>query len=109
MSLGKIVFKGKSGTEYEFEIYEYGQTFKALGAVYAITKQSVHQDNTIWHTRVYVGETGDLSERFDDHHKEPCFGRNGANRICIHLCANKRDRLTIEDDLLKGNSWTCND
>lgn len=30
---------------------------------------------------IYVGETGDLSTRFDSHHRQSCFDRSGVKGI----------------------------
>ena len=90
--LGGITFKGASGKTYEFTIYSWGTTFKAVAAVYVITKRyKKSSDDGYTHTVLYVGETSDLSKRFDDHHKADCT------------------RLEIEDDLIKSYDPTCND
>ncbi|MGC2517256.1 MAG: hypothetical protein WA383_22260, partial [Terriglobales bacterium] len=40
-----------------------------------------------------VGETGDLSTRFDDHHKADCFAQHNANCICTHGDEDEESRL----------------
>jgi len=108
--LGGITFKGASGKTYEFTIYSWGTTFKAVAAVYVITKRyKKSSDDGYTHTVLYVGETSDLSKRFDDHHKADCFEENGANCICIRFEDDQSTRLEIEDDLIKSYDPTCND
>lgn len=103
-SLGTITFKGGSGRTYDFSIYRWGQEFNSVGAVYAITRASGQS-----HSVLYIGQTGDLSERFDNHHKAGCFARNGVTHICVRPESSEVTRLAIERDLLAGYTTTCND
>lgn len=107
--IGTMKVAGKSGTEYSFDLYPTGTSFKALGAVYVITKRTAKQGGGGEHTYLYVGETGDLSTRFDDHHKQECFNDHDANCIGIHLDDSEKSRLSKEDDILAGHKWPCND
>jgi hypothetical protein len=109
--MGKIAdatFTGRSKKNYDFAVYAWGTEFKALGAVYVITQRTV-TDNKGIHKVIYFGQTGDLSERFDNHHKASCFKKNGVNCICILLESNEKTRLAIESDLIDGNDTLCND
>lgn len=108
--LGTVNLKGKSGNSYEFEIYPTNQVFNSVGAVYAILKYEVKPGTTeFWYRHVYVGETGDLSTRFSNHHKQDCFDTHGANRIAVHVDNSEKSRKTKEDDILNGGQWPCND
>lgn len=107
-SLGSITIKGKSGSGYSFDLYRMGQSFKALGAVYVILELQ-SKDGSPWYRYIYVGETGDLSTRFDSHHKQKCFDKESADRIGIHLQSSEKTRTSIEDDILQGGTWPCND
>lgn len=95
----EITAKGASGTVYTFTIYPLNTTFKPSGGVYLILKQ-----NTV----LYVGQTGDLSERFDAHHKEPCWRRNQADRMAAMAVSSERNRLQIEADLIESHYPVCN-
>ena len=106
--LGTITFKGKSGNEYSFNAYPIDTEFKAIGTVYFITKRTEKADGTGTHTRIYVGQTEDLSERFDNHHKQDCFDRNNANCICIYSESDEDQRLEIEADLIDNYNPPCN-
>ena len=99
---------GASGRKYAFSVHQWGTSFKAIGGVYAITRAESNATGGATHTVIYIGQTGDLSERFDDHHKAACFSRNKANRICVHVEANEKTRLAIEADLIKSYNPPCN-
>ena len=107
-SLGTIPLVGASGKRYVFTIYRYGQTFRPGGAVYVVTKAERNGNGGVTHSVLYVGETGHLSERFDDHHKAGCFQRNRANRICVRMESASPTRRRIEKDLIEQYGPTCN-
>jgi len=100
---------GASGRKYAFLVYPWGTPFKTIGGVYAITCAITNQTGGQIHTIIYVGQTGDLSERFDNHHKVGCFGRHSANRICVHVQGNEQTRLAIESDLIAAYNPPCNE
>lgn len=102
-------FTGQSGAKYRFNVYPIGQAFKAVGAVYAVTRRYKNSKGGYSHEFIYVGETGDLSTRFDDHHKADCFTRHKANSICTHTDDDEDSRLSKEDDLIKKHNPPCND
>jgi hypothetical protein len=100
-----ILWDGKSGKEYKYWIYEIGHPMKAVPGNYCFAKET--NPNT-W-TPIYFGETEDLSERFDHHHKIDCLRRNGSTHIHTHTSsAGKEVRCEEETDLI--NRWTppCN-
>ncbi len=107
--LSILTLKGASGQTYDFEVYSYDSDFSALGAVYAITRRTQKNDGDYSHTVIYIGETGDLSTRFDGRHKEDCFVQHNANCTCIHLDDNEDFRLTEEADLIANYNPRCND
>jgi len=98
-----ITLKGASKKTYGFDVYPWGTSFNAVGVVYAVLK--ANQSN---YSILYIGETGDLSSRFDDHHKQSCFDRNEKTHIGIYLESSEKQRLTIEADLLGNYSTSCN-
>ena len=106
--IGTLTLTGASGTEYTFNVYPYGTEFKEMGAVYYISKRTEKADGGGTHTRIYIGQTGDLSERFDDHHKESCFKKHNANCHSIHQESNENTRLKIEKDLIDAYEPPCN-
>ncbi len=104
-----ITLTGVSGTDYEFTIYTSADNFKAVGGVYCMSKRTVNKEGKGEHATIYIGQTGDLSTRFDDHHKQKCFDKHGANRISIHLVSDKKKREAIEEDLIKAYQPPCNE
>ncbi len=99
-----ILLKGCSGKAYSFDVYPFGTNFKALGAVYCISKR---QNNN--HNLIYLGITDDLSTRFNYHHKESCFKRHNADCISIHLNSSEKEREIIERDILCNYNFPCNE
>lgn len=99
---------GASGRKYAFSVHPWGTSFKPIGGVYAVTKATSTASGGQTHKILYIGQTGDLSERFDDHHKEPCFRRNGVTHICVHVQGDEQERLGIERDLVAAYYPPCN-
>ena len=99
---------GASGKKYTFYVYPMSAEFKQVGGVYAFTLATPKTGGGNTHSILYVGQTGDLSSRFDDHHKEDCFVRRGANRHCAMVVENEETRLAIERDLIDSYNPPCN-
>ena len=106
--LGTIAFTGVSGSKYEFTAYSRNTEFKAVGAVYFMTRRQKKSGAKYSHTLIYVGETGDLSGRPLSHHRKACFDKEGANCVCIYLEGTKTTRLKIETDLRDNYDPPCN-
>jgi hypothetical protein len=104
-----IVLTGASGNKYTFYVHGLGTEFKAAGGVYAVLKAVSNQAGSLTYYVIYIGQTGDLSERFDNHHKADCFRRNGANRISAFCEGTEKARLAAESDLIAKYDPPCND
>jgi hypothetical protein len=105
MSRGKINWPGASGKSYEYEIYENETTFRSVPGNYVFAREVTPGH---W-APVYIGETGDLSTRFDDHHKAKEIAKHGATHICVHASSsNKQQRLNEETDLVRKWAPPCN-
>jgi hypothetical protein len=86
-----------------------GTAFNTVGAVYCITRRYPKSSGTGYFQEPhYVGQTGDLSTRFVDHHKETAWKRHSATHINVLLVQNENERLRIEQDLIDGNDLCCN-
>lgn len=101
-----ILWDGKSGKEYKYWIFEIGHPLKQVPGNYCFAKET---EPSKWRP-IYFGETGDLSERFDNHHKMPCIRQEGATHIHTHeSSADKETRLAEESDLVERWHPKCND
>ncbi len=97
---------GESGTKYKYWVDEIGTGFKPSPANYVFVKET--SGGTF--RPIYIGQTGDISERFDKHHKMPCIERNDATNICTHDGSkNEEERLSEVADLIAHYKPLCND
>ena len=100
-----IRWSGLSGRQYEYRIYPLGANFKAVPGSYIFAKETSQGR----HRPIYIGETEDLSERFDNHHKMPCIRLQGATHIHVHQNdGGVAARRMEEDDLVNKWSPSCN-
>ena len=102
-----IIWEGSSGKKYKYWIYDIGHdNFDPVPANYIFAKETSPKI----HKEIYIGETEDISERFDNHHKMPCIKQNGATHIHAHKSnIIKETRREEESDLLKKWRPICND
>ncbi len=101
-----IKWVGQSGEEYPYRIYKFGTTFNKAPANYIFAKES--SPETL--LAIYIGETEDISDRFDNHHKMPCIRQNEATYICVHTSSeDKKIRCKEEADLIANYNPDCND
>jgi hypothetical protein len=98
-----IILQGRSGARYVFQVHPWGANFNAVGGVYAVLRR-----DTDGYVVIYVGQTGDLSERFEYHHRAQCFANQGRTHIGVHPKSVERDRLIIEQDLIAMYQPPCN-
>lgn len=105
-SFGAIHIEGTSGKTYDFQAFPYDTPFDRVGAVFFVTHRSSVGGRTA-HTRIYCGETSDLSgHRFSDD-QERAFRSHGANCICIHLIEDPGERRAIEKDIHGNYTLLC--
>lgn len=111
-----ITIKGMSGTNYIFNVYGFtrfsdlSDAFNSIPALYAFTRRFPNSVMSFTHDLVYVGETGNLSTRFNNHHKQECIVRSNANCICIHsFHGSQMERLAAEADILNALDLPCNE
>jgi hypothetical protein len=110
MRYGSITFTGKSGEKYRFDAWTLETRFKALGAVYFVTKRVLENTtyNRASHDNIYIGQTATLADPFDTHSRFACFTKYGANCVCVHLLESEDRRIAVENDLLESHSTHCN-
>lgn len=108
-SLGKMIFKGKSGKVYRFKVFPLGTRFRKLSGVYVIGNRFHGDDGGQQVVPLYVGHTEDFSQPFDRHRKAKAFADQGANCICVQRDAIEESRATKEGDLIAALHPACND
>lgn len=99
-----VTLQGYSGKAYSYWIYPLGTNFKAAPGNYAFAYRDIFGRWII----LYVGQTSDLSQRFDDHHKLPLARVCGATHLLAHLNGDLLARLSEERDLIQGLAPRCN-
>ena len=106
--IGTITLTGKSKERYMFNVYPRDDEFNAIGAVYFMTHRREDKDGGGKHAFIYVGETGDLSDRPLNHERKKCFDNHDANCVLIHAESKRARRLEIETDLREAYDPPCN-
>ena len=106
--LGTISTSGQSGKPYSFNVLSLDSNFDEIPAVYVVTNRHKSGDRYS-HTFIYIGQTDNLKERIENHHKQDCFDKNDANAICVHQEYSEKKRLTIESNLIEAKNPLCND
>jgi len=83
-----------------------------MSAVFFVTKR-VYNDKTYRrrasHEVVFIGQTENLSASLAIQSQLERFAKHGANCICVHPVANEEQRVAAAQDLIAGNSTSCND
>lgn len=100
----QCVWTGSSGTDYTYYVYSISTGFKPAACNYILARQVGPK----WKP-VYIGQTSDISERFDSHHKALCIQRAGATHIHVHTSADdESERKEEEQDLIANYDPECN-
>lgn len=99
-----INWPGNSGKQYKYWIYKLSRNFAKEPGNYIF---AIETEPGLW-VPVYIGQTEDLSERFEDHHKAACISRNGATHIHANTNNSKQARLAEESDLVARWNPPCN-
>ncbi|GBF59401.1 hypothetical protein PbB2_03101 [Candidatus Phycosocius bacilliformis] len=96
---------GVSGTKYQYTVYLLPKDLPAKPGNYVFCKIDT---NKRW-IPIYMGQTENLSERFDGHHAMPCIKNHQATHIHVHVnVGGKQARLGEEKDLLRSYRPPCN-
>lgn len=101
-----IEWEGASGRVYQYWVYSIDDfSFKAEPGNYIFAKET--KPDT--YTPIYIGQTADLSERFDAHHEMSCVRLFGATHIHAHRSSGKEEARTAEEsDLIQKWHPLCN-
>ncbi|MGH8671530.1 MAG: hypothetical protein ACREUA_05770 [Burkholderiales bacterium] len=106
---GEMIFIGVSGDKYRFLAYPLDAVFAKVGAAFMVMNRKLSREYHPNYTRVFVGQTGDLSAGFGTHPRSDCFARYAANCVCIYLEEQESSRLTIARDLVENYHPPCNE
>ena len=96
---------GQSGKKYRYSIYRIGTKFESSPGNYVFACEAKPKG----FKPIYIGQTSDISERFDNHHKMLCILQHKATHICVHTSSKREStRRKEETDLI--NQWNpiCN-
>jgi hypothetical protein len=100
-----ITWTGQSGTKYKYWIYPLGTALAAKPGNYIFARSGPQG----WYA-VYIGETGDLSTRFLNHHQEDCIKKYGATHIHAHVTeGGAQVRRDEETDIRRRWPSNCNE
>lgn len=100
-----VTWVGKSGKKYTYMFFEIGAAFGAAPANYIFCKGTTEGKVRA----IYIGQTGNFSERFDNHHRMPCIKQEGATHIFAHKsCDSEPTRKAEADDLIAKYNPICN-
>jgi hypothetical protein len=108
-SLGKTVFMGASGKQYQFRVFALGTRFRKLSGVYAVIGPASNGDGAHQHVVLYVGQNEDLSRPFARHRKAKDFRHYGADRVCLLSDDSEESRRAKRQDLVAAYHPVCND
>ncbi len=81
-SLGKTMFKSKTGKQYRFKVFPLGTRFRKISGIYVIAYRAHGTRGGHRHKILYVGNTEDFSQPFEKHPKAQDLD---ATRRQLHL------------------------
>lgn len=114
--LGKtLTLTGASGKQYEFQLFSFDdyeeikRYFNEVPALYIFVRLTA--DKLRYEEVIYLGETGNVHTRYDNHHRENCIKSRNANCIGFYQEEGfgiEANRKAAEKDLLDANIFHCN-
>ncbi len=107
--ISNITLTGTSGQTYEFAVYPLDSKFVPVGVVYYISERTMTESDKGSHTSLYIGQSGDISTCFEEHHQQDCFTAIGANSIGLHVDSSEQSRREKVRDLVNALQPPCND
>ena len=103
-----ILWEGQSGVKYAYWICPLDSSWKQAPANYIFARETSPGSNR-W-IPVYIGQTGNLADRFSCHEKEDCAIRNGATHLHTHTSdGSEAVRCQEEADLISRWKPACNE
>ncbi|MCI0432583.1 MAG: hypothetical protein L0271_02880 [Gemmatimonadetes bacterium] len=103
--LGIYLWTGKSGQKYRYTVYMFGTVFGPGPANFIFA----HESRPGHYVPVYIGQTGDLSEPFEDHVALECIKQRRVTHIHVrHSDAREELRRAERSDLILAWNPPCN-
>ena len=101
MRIGTLVFSGRSGEDYRFEVWPIETRFKPAAAVYFVTRREVATGtfSRAGHEQLYLGQTTDISGPLGTQAQLARFSASGANCVCVYAVESEERRAAIKKDL----------
>ena len=102
---GIYLWLGASGKRYRYAVYMFGTVFGPGPANYVFARET----RPGHYVPVFIGQTDDLSEPFDNHLAMQCIRLNRATHIHVKLStAPEEVRRAERSDLIAKWNPTCN-
>jgi hypothetical protein len=103
--LGIYLWTGQSGQKYRYTVYMFGTAFGPGPANYIFARESLPGH----YLALYVGQTADLSEPFDDQLALDCLKQNRVTHIHVrHTDGREEIRRAERSDLISAFNPACN-
>jgi hypothetical protein len=103
--LGIHLWTGQSGQKYRYTVYMYGTVFGPGPANFVFARETRPGQ----YQPVYIGQTQDLSEPFDDPVAVECLRQNRVTHIHVrHSDAREEIRRAERSDLISAWHPPCN-
>lgn len=110
MRLGYIIFTGRSGQEYSFECWDLDTRFRAVGAIYIVTRRRAEGAGyrRAHHETLYIGQVPSLASPAGARSPFAAYGQHGANCLCVHAASTEEGRIAVRDDLVAAHEPILN-
>ena len=101
-----IAWTGNSGKVYQYEVFTFDSSFRALPGNYIYAMQT---EDGGW-VPIYIAQTRDLHQRLEGHVKPDDAIAHGATHMHAHYCSEgQASRCSEERDLLLRWHPICNE
>lgn len=107
--IGQVTLTDTAGTKYTFRTYDLQTSFNPIAALYVFTRRTKNRNAQGYsHEIIYIGETGDIEERFGNHHRAHCIKNHKANCVGFLRESAARTRKRWETNLRNTYDPPCN-
>ncbi len=93
----------------EFGVHQYNEAWRPVPGIYIFTGLKRNSQGVLRWRPYYVGQTRNLAERIQDHHKWDQAKRQGATHVHARVEPNSYLRLLVEQELIRDYKPPLND